>query len=501
MNRRFFSLCTLSLTGINAQGLIAGWDFADVPALDTAVNNYIAEKTSSDNNGFTTSGYIETASDVRFKANGYAVTDPNDPRFQAGFDQTTTDLFGGRETGQQSINLNASSLGKKTIVFHFTSAYNVIINADWLTESTEGTADILDIDYSHDGGVNWTPYYKANDQYAALASTSGWTESDSSGFIGFVNSNQSDMTIDLRSVADDVASAVNAVRFKFENLQAGERVGLDNVHIIGTAVSSGTGGGTGDPHLHFAGGRRADFRGVPGRYFSLVSAPGFALNVLIANASFAYADATIHGTYMVEAAVRCGEDALMLHNATNATQWGFGWHAAAVHCHDRAPAHYVHPHTRYECPATEATTKGAPASVSVEYATATFTCGAWTVRSTVQPVARYVAGATRNLDLKIVGPAVGAHGIVGQNLDERTARDGALDVYPTRGEHTTSAQAEGAIDGRYDDYAVATAYATDFRYSRFSGVAVPTAPSMVARARSLTSRGAGADLSEALAMS
>ena len=96
-------------SGINAQGLIAGWDFAGVTALDAAVNGYVADRTGV-NNGVATSGSISTTlaqgSQVFFAANGNAATDPG---FGDGFDQTTTDLFGGSETGQQSLNFTAGS--------------------------------------------------------------------------------------------------------------------------------------------------------------------------------------------------------------------------------------------------------------------------------------------------------------------------------------------------------------------------------------------------------
>jgi len=223
--------------GANAQGLVAGWDFADVPALDATVNGYAAEKTAF-NNGVSTSGSIASSlaqgTQVFFAANGNAATAP---QFGDGFDTTTSDLFGGAETGQQSLNFTAGS--SFNIVFNFTDAYDVVINADWLTSNTGGATDILDISYSADGGSNWTTYNKANGQYAALASTAGWTESDGNagGFIGFVNGGgQSDMTIDLTSVTADANNTVNAIRFEFVNLNAGERVGLDNVHVAGTAV-------------------------------------------------------------------------------------------------------------------------------------------------------------------------------------------------------------------------------------------------------------------------
>ena len=231
------SAASLAVAGINAQGLVAGWDFADVPSLDTTVNGYAAEKTAF-NNGVATSGSISSSltqgSQVFFAANGNAATAP---QFGDGFDTTTTDLFGGGETGQQSLNFTAGSAFN--VVFNFTDAFNVVINADWLTSNTGGATDILDISYSANGGSTWTTYNKANGQYAALASTSGWTESDgdAGGFIGFVNGGaQSDMTIDLSSVTADANSTVNAVRFEFVNLAVGERVGLDNVHVTGSAV-------------------------------------------------------------------------------------------------------------------------------------------------------------------------------------------------------------------------------------------------------------------------
>ena len=226
----------LAVASMNAQGFVAGWDFKDVPALDTAVDGYAAEKTAI-NNGFATSGSISTSltqgSQVFFAANGNAATAPG---FGDGFDQTTTDLFGGSETGQQSLNFTAGSAFN--VVFNFSDSYDVVINADWLTSSTGGGSggDILDISYSADAGSTWTTYNKADGEYVALASTSGWIESDgdAGGFIGFVSS-QSDMSIDLTSVTD-VSSTVNAVRFEFSGLSAGERVGLDNVHINGVAV-------------------------------------------------------------------------------------------------------------------------------------------------------------------------------------------------------------------------------------------------------------------------
>ena len=191
--------------------------------------------------------------------------------------------------------------------------------------------------------------------------------------------------------------------------------------------------------------------------FVLLSGPRFAVNARFQAADFMLGRAIIHGTYMTEATMRCG-DAFMSHNATNATEWGFGWESTRLQCSSQNATQYIHPFNTRRC--------SDGVIVTVQYATATFRCGKWSVSSTVQPVARYVSGASRNLDIKITGPS-NAHGLIGQNLDAASSRDGAVDVYPHEGEYITKAQAEGAIDGTYVDYIVRSAYSTHFKYSRF----------------------------------
>ena len=63
-------------------------------------------------------------------------------------------------------------------------------------------------------------------------------------------------------------------------------------------------------------------------------------------------------------------------------------------------------------------------------------------------------------------------------------RNGKMDLYPWSGHHTTSAQAEGAIEGSASDYEVASAYATAFEFSRFDGKNVDDAPATDVQATS-----------------
>merc|ERR1719409_88267 len=74
-----------------------------------------------------------------------------------------------------------------------------------------------------------------------------------------------------------------------------------------------------------------------------------------------------------------------------------------------------------------------------------------------------------NADADVVAP----HGIVGQAYDgDSLAVDGKLDTNKA-GESTTEAQAEGAIEGSWEDYVMASPFSTKFKYSRFDAAAAP----------------------------
>lgn len=72
--------------------------------------------------------------------------------------------------------------------------------------------------------------------------------------------------------------------------------------------------------------------------------------------------------------------------------------------------------------------------------------------------------------------AVAPHGILGQGFDGRHI-EGAKDNYvpDANGLFRTSAQGEGAIEGRIEDYLIdpANPFATDFRFGRFDKSSAP----------------------------
>lgn len=211
-----------------------------------------------------------------------------------------------------------------------------------------------------------------------------------------------------------------------------------------------------DPHLTFPGNKHADFRGHPDRIFSMISAPKLALNVRIDYSVFRLKNATINGTFMTEAYIRCG-DSRVAHSAWNATDQNYGWDAAWFACRGSTRHGRIFPHMKRACRESNLT-------LEMEYATLHTRCGHWYTRTSVRSVFDRIHGAPRRIDIHVEG-SDRAHGIIGQNL--ANPRDGARDVYPSTGTYTTSAQAEGAIHGQVSDYIVKEPFSAEFKYSIF----------------------------------
>ena len=101
----------------------------------------------------------------------------------------------------------------------------------------------------------------------------------------------------------------------------------------------------------------------------------------------------------------------------------------------------------------------------------------WEIKVTGRPIWDRLSGAHHRIDLALK-PLVAEeklsakpHGLVGQSFDGTdVARHGRLDQYPNLnipGEFTTSAMAEGAIEGVEADSEVAHQYATSDQFGRF----------------------------------
>ena len=209
-----------------------------------------------------------------------------------------------------------------------------------------------------------------------------------------------------------------------------------------------------DPHLNFAHGGQADFRGRHNVLYNFLSAPGLSVNVKIQEAVFTIHDGalTVNGSFLVEAHVVAR---FANQRSAKASFWGselsetnFGWQVINGTCVGRPFRFGRRGHkTCYGL------------KMAMAYSSATFELGNWTVTVHGMQSCKgcLIAGPEHRLDLGFSarGDAPSRdrpHGIVGQSYAAPFhARHGKKDLYPWSGHYTTSAQAEGAIEGTASD--------------------------------------------------
>lgn len=211
-----------------------------------------------------------------------------------------------------------------------------------------------------------------------------------------------------------------------------------------------------DPHLHFANGGRADFRGRDGRIYSYFSAPGIAANIKTEDATFTLHDGklTVEGSFITELHVvaRVGGAKRKWANvslwASQFNDFNYGWRIVNGSCGGRGFHLGVEGAKRCE-----------ELSVVVGYSHAKFNVRNWTIVGRGNPVFGRLRGPRHRLDVsfraKAGSPARDLpHGIVGQSFSSPLPRVGKIDVYPTEGWIRTTAMAVrplpslGHISGR-----------------------------------------------------
>jgi len=255
------------------------------------------------------------------------------------------------------------------------------------------------------------------------------------------------------------------------------------------------GGLTGDPHLHFAHGGEADFRGEDGYLYAMLHHSGLAVNVLFEACAFFLSDLVlkVRGTFVTDVFIKA---------VTEAT----GRTVRIEFTPNMPPTPIVHGlegGTRRVLP-------GRPPLVVEDLSIAVtqndntevlhVRTGGWAIDATARLIQRSATSGKKQVDLSFAplrdplapnpktGKVVAPHGLVGQSFDgDDIAVDGKKDRYRelwwrqnafTANEITTEAQAEGAIEGSGDDYKVADFFGTDFKYRRFD--ALEAAPRSIA---------------------
>ena len=105
---------------------------------------------------------------------------------------------------------------------------------------------------------------------------------------------------------------------------------------------------------------------------------------------------------------------------------------------------------------------------SVDYSTLHVESDRYSLAVAVKPVYDRVEGPKHRIDVKMAMRQTPSrmHGLLGQGF-YGPRRDGRVDVYPSSGNYTTVAWAEGAIDGVPEDYETKARYDTGFAFSAF----------------------------------
>ena len=225
-----------------------------------------------------------------------------------------------------------------------------------------------------------------------------------------------------------------------------------------------------DPHINFAYGGSADLRDRHNALYSFLSAPDISVNVKTEDAVFKMHGGalTINGSFLTEAHVTAR---LSPQKLATASFWAseldsnnFGWQTVNGTCVGRPFKFGSRGHkTCFDM------------KMSMDYSSATFVFQNWTmtVHGTRSCKGCLIVGPEHRLDIGFSARGDPSrdkpHGIIGQSYaTPGRVRHGNKDIYPWTGTYTTRAQAEGAIEGTVSDYEVASAYATDFPFSRFN---------------------------------
>jgi len=248
----------------------------------------------------------------------------------------------------------------------------------------------------------------------------------------------------------------------------------------------------GDPHLSFANGGSADFRGLDRHIFNFVSAPNFTVNVMTVATDFVrWGGQVVHGSFITRlfAKLRSPRTGKMVRAAVHADQY-----ASFRTFSDDSATKYEN-HTRTMLDGIEVLQLSGGRFVAHG--------AGWEVFVNRRRLRKPLVGGSKSvapigdasrwfLDIsfnvlderkseseKFGRSTLGRtapHGIVGQSFDgSLIAVSGKQDKYGDAPEFTTTAQAEGAIEGIFTEYVIPTPFATSFKYSRFdaNGMVAP----------------------------
>ena len=168
-----------------------------------------------------------------------------------------------------------------------------------------------------------------------------------------------------------------------------------------------------DPHLHFANGGRADFRGRSGRIYNFFSAPGLAVNVKTEESSFRIRGGrlTVDGSFITEAHFVARVGGARSQTRAYASFWAaelnhqnWGWNVLNGTCGSKiagadAPAEGL----EFVYGKRASIVCDDQLSISIKSSSAAFSLGNWTTVVKGNHVYGWISGAARRLDIDFKG--------------------------------------------------------------------------------------------------
>jgi hypothetical protein len=258
----------------------------------------------------------------------------------------------------------------------------------------------------------------------------------------------------------------------------------------GCCPSTDQGGATGDLHVHHAGGGRTDIKGIDGGIFNMHQAANISIN-----ARFTYANFTLAPEDPRSLEVREVQGSFLT-KAYAQAQTSVGGVAALVTVEYGSERPFM-AHVRVKTSVDRLNEQKwigkedgpiVVGDVEVEMRPGTpvelaVSDGRWlySIKPGTYNTAADGARKTR-IDVAVtaltnpLAAAVAPHGILGQGFDGRHI-EGAKDNYvpDAKGVFVTSAQGEGAIEGKVEDYLVdpTNPFSTSFKFGRFDKTTAP----------------------------
>lgn len=243
-----------------------------------------------------------------------------------------------------------------------------------------------------------------------------------------------------------------------------------------------------DPHLSFAHGGRADFKGEHNSWYSMLSARNVTFNALFQHDDFKNAYKLVHGSAMKAATwiLRTnvtGTIVTVEYNASSAlpnraTVRVAGSDVSTLVTHGAKPFKLENVKVEMREKKLSGAT-GSSSKARAWHGTALMvTGGLWQTSVWSKPYPNAAANPGKSLLNIQIEPLydadsdpVAPHGLIGQSWDgDGRATNGLMDDY-TESEVTTKAMGEGAVEGKAFEYKMKHKFATHFKYSRFDATA------------------------------